>query len=83
MVMAEFLLSSLIDKNRIVEITGFEGSAEMVERLQELGLRIGLEVHYFGQSPFSGPLLYRLDSTVMALRQEEAQCILIRNKIKN
>ena len=58
-------------------LQSLEGSPIIVERLKEMGLYPGLEIVYLGRAPFRGPHLIRLGSVVLALRQEEAQCILL------
>ncbi len=58
-------------------ITGFAGEVSIVERLQEMGMHHGMIVQCLGRTPFKGPLLYRMGATVVALRNGEAQCILI------
>lgn len=72
--------------NSVADLTGvgelrtlqsLEGSPIIVERLKEMGLYPGLEIIYLGRAPFKGPHLIRLGSVVLALRQEEAQCILL------
>lgn len=58
-------------------IVGFQGSQEVTERLQELGLRQGSTIEILGRAPFAGPGLYRIGSVVVALRAEEAECVSI------
>ncbi len=58
-------------------ILGFSGPRLVTDRLQEFGMHSGLMIRYVGRAPFQGPLLYRMGATVVALREEEAQCILI------
>ena len=58
-------------------IEGFTGDPVVIERLKEMGLHQGLEVHSVEQAPFGGPMLFRFGNTVLALRQEEAACTLI------
>lgn len=66
-----------LKKDQNFEVTGFCGDSILVERLKELGLFTGLQINFFGKSPFNGPLLFRLGSTVLALRKEEAACLLL------
>ena len=68
------LLNQMTIKNNRAEIVSFSGPNDLVERLQEFGLRIGLEVTYVGRAPFAGPFLFRVGGMVLALRQEEAAC---------
>lgn len=61
------------EKNYLIE--GFGGDTELIERLQELGFREGQFIELCGQAPFLGPLLFRIGSTTIALREDEAQCL--------
>lgn len=54
-----------------------QGPENLVERLRELGLHSGIEVEYAGRAPFSGPQLLRIGPTLIALRTEEAACVLL------
>lgn len=58
-------------------VQGFCGDPQIIERLREMGLHQGLEICSVGRAPFGGPLLFRFGNTVLALRTEEAQCMLI------
>lgn len=60
-----------------IQIRSFQGEASMVERLKEMGFHEGLEIQVAGYAPFGGPLLFRFGNTVLALRREEASCLLI------
>lgn len=66
--------SKLID----FEVTGHTGDAVVVERLKELGLCQGAKISFNGRAPFSGPLLFRLGAMVLALREEEALCLILK-----
>lgn len=72
---------SLFDKELKVGskvlIESFSGSQVIIERLHELGLRVGTELTILGAAPFAGPLLVQYKSTLLALRQEEAQCTIV------
>lgn len=63
-----------LDRSQTVVIKEFVGPAEIVERLKEMGLHLGIRVLYQGRAPFRGPHLIRFGSTVVALRDEEAAC---------
>lgn len=65
---AQFKVGSL------VEVETLAGVELIVERLHELGIRIGTQLEVVGYAPFQGPLLLRFKSTLIALRKEEAQC---------
>lgn len=60
-----------------LKIYDLQGIPALVERLRELGLHPGLRVEYAGQAPFKGPRMIRIGSAVIALRGEEAACVLL------
>ncbi len=62
-------------KHSWVQITQFQGSDEIIERLKEMGFMLNQKVQWLGQAPFNGPRMYRVGNIVMALRHEEAKCI--------
>lgn len=64
--------------SKTIQILGFQGDPETIHRLQEMGLRNGQEISIEGQSPFGGPVLVKTSSTVLALREEEYQCLIIK-----
>lgn len=65
-------------QNKTFEISQINGPELIVERLSELGFYVGKQVQLIGQSPFSGPLVIRSGSQVVALRIEEAKCIQVK-----
>ena len=71
-------LAKLDRSPQTVTITEFVGPADIIERLKEMGLHLGVSVLYQGRAPFRGPHLIRFGSTVVALRDEEAACGIIR-----
>lgn len=50
----------------------------LTRRLREMGFRTGAEVRVLGRAPFKGPLVVQLDDGVMALRRNEAECLMIK-----
>jgi len=58
-----------------VQILEVKGPAELCERLLELGLTAGSEVQVLSRIPFNGPLLVKIKGGVVALRNQEAQCV--------
>ena len=62
---------------REVTVTDFEGPKLMIERLHEMGFHKGSRLKILGVAPFKGPLLIEINTTVLALRDEESQCLLI------
>ena len=71
--MSHMKLSQLIQNSK-VKIQGFVGDPVIVERLKEMGFYPGLEIELVGRAPFGGPLIFRFGNTVLALRNEEAEC---------
>jgi len=70
-------LSSVSRLDQKVMIKDFQGPAQLTERLQELGFCKDEEVVYLGRAPLRGPMIFRIGTTVIALREEEAQCLLV------
>ncbi len=60
-----------------VKVTEFHGPSLVIERLHELGFHKGCTIKILGVAPFQGPLLIEINTTVLALRDEESQCLLI------
>lgn len=54
------------------------GDPTLTRRLREMGFHSGCEVRILGRAPFKGPFVVQLHDSVLALRQTEAQCLLIR-----
>ncbi len=62
---------------REVTVTDFDGPDLVIERLHEMGFHKGCVLKILGVAPFQGPLLIEINTTVLALRDEESQCLLI------
>lgn len=60
---------------RIADVTGDDG---LTRRLREMGFHSGCEVRILGRAPFNGPFVVQLHDSVLALRTDEAECLLIR-----
>lgn len=60
-----------------LRIQDLRGPSALVERLRELGLHPGIVLEYAGQAPFQGPRMIRVGSALIALRSEEAACVLL------
>lgn len=59
-----------------LEISDFQGSDDLlIERMHEMGLRIGVRLKFIRRAPFSGPFLFQLSTTLLALREEELACL--------
>ncbi len=50
---------------------------ELVKRLADLGLRPGVDLQVLFRIPFGGPLVVRLGAMSLALRLEEAECLMV------
>lgn len=57
------------------ELYQLDGDTDIVNRLMDMGLRPGLQIEYITRMLGSGPIVIRLDTTFLALREEEAQCL--------
>jgi ferrous iron transport protein A len=71
-------LTQMGEHNQLAEIVGFLDDSMVVARLQELGLHHGLQLTWVGRAPFKGPMLFQFGGTVLALREEEAACVLVK-----
>lgn len=63
-----------------LEIVRLEGPAIVLERLQELGFHPGLEIEVVGRLPFGGPWLIHAQATSYALRDEEANHLMVKGR---
>ncbi len=64
-----------ISLDTFYEIVGFSGDALLLERLSEMGFRKEKKIRFIQKLPFRGPLVVELDQTHISLREEEAQCL--------
>jgi len=60
---------------RIADVIGEDG---LTRRLREMGFHSGCEVRILGRAPFNGAFIVQLHDSVLALRNAEAECLLIR-----
>lgn len=76
------LHSTALDLNleEVGILQGFQGDPLLIERLIDMGFHENVEIEILGRMPFAGPIFLRCDNTFLALRKEEAQCILIQKK---
>jgi Fe2+ transport system protein FeoA len=74
-------LSDLRNQNfpQTVEVISINGPETLVERLHEIGFYKGCKLIVLGKAPLRGPLLVELNTTVLALRDEESACLLIQS----
>ena len=63
-----------------LEIVEFTGESTVVERLVELGLCKGRSIVLEHKAPFSGPLIVKCGDSILALREEEARCLIVQRK---
>lgn len=65
-------------RHQPLHIQNVVGNSGLTRRLREMGFHSGCEVRLIGQAPFNGPLIVQLHDSVIALRQAEAECLLIK-----
>jgi ferrous iron transport protein A len=66
---------SIFKPGQLFEISEFQGDSVILERMHELGLRIGVQLKFIRRAPFSGPFLFQVSTTLLALREEELECL--------
>jgi Fe2+ transport system protein FeoA len=54
-----------------------QGDSSLCSRLLEMGFTPGQAVALVASSPFRDPIAFSLRGTVIALRRQEARCILV------
>ena len=59
------------------EVKSLEGDALFLSRLRELGFIRGERIELVGRAPFGDPFLVQAGNATVALRREEAACILV------
>lgn len=64
--------------NEMLTIADVLGEPSLSRRLREMGFHSGCQVRILGRAPFNGPLIIQLHDSVLALRQSEAECLLIK-----
>lgn len=57
------------------KILQIEGEPHFQTRLSELGFHAGKDILLVHKIPFGGPYIIQIDDSLIALREEEAQCI--------
>jgi ferrous iron transport protein A len=60
---------------RTVALSRLDGDQGITERLMDMGLHPGVELELIGRMPMGGPLIVRVETTFLALREEEAMCL--------
>ena len=58
-------------------IKKLQGDPLLVARLRELGFIRGESVRVVGRAPFGEPILVEIHGATIALRKEEAACVLL------
>ncbi len=72
-------LKNSLKPGHIFEISDYIGDELISERMQEMGLRIGVQMKFIRQAPFGGPLLFQISTMLLALREEELACLKIKS----
>ena len=64
------------DMREILRVYETEEATHIIlERLRELGVRLGTKLKFLQQAPFRGPFLFQNSTTLLALRKEELACL--------
>lgn len=58
-------------------IQSVNADGPLAERMLEMGFCVGLTISVHGRLPFSGPWLVEIGTTVLALRNEEADALVV------
>lgn len=58
-----------------VKLAALEGDQDLVNRLLDMGLHPGSQIEYVNRMIGQGPYVLRFDSTLIALREDEAHCL--------
>lgn len=63
--------------NLLGSVIGMKGDSDIISRLFDLGIYKGVSIEVLGKAPFGGPYLVKAGMTLLALRESEAQCLII------
>ncbi|HVK61769.1 MAG TPA: FeoA domain-containing protein [Bdellovibrionales bacterium] len=66
-----------IEDKQPFSISELAGDAVLVSRLREIGFNRGELVQVTGRAPFGEPLLVEIRGATVALRKEEARCVIL------
>ena len=62
---------------KLYVVKNTQGAELILERLREFGLVPMQPVQVLRRLPFSGPIIVQIGATLVALRQNEADCIVV------
>lgn len=62
----------------VLQVRSMAGLEAIFGRFQDLGLAPGEKIEYFGHAPLGEPIFICVRETVIALRLEEAELIMVR-----
>lgn len=62
---------------KVATLSELTGDTAICDRLIDMGLHPGVEVELIGRMPFGGPYIIRVEATFIALREEEALCLIV------
>lgn len=77
MVIEEIFTVINMKKGQRAKLIGLQGSSELIKRLLDMGFHLNIEIEFIGRMPFSGPRVIRWGETLLALREEEAKCLIL------
>lgn len=64
-----------LSAGRSVILHHIDGDAQIAGRLLDLGIHPGVELELISRMPLGGPFVVRVESSFLALREEEALCL--------
>ena len=75
--MADIMKLADLERGQSATVRALEFTDEMRRRLQDIGMVEGTPVECVGKSPFGDPGAYMVRRSVMALRREDSEKILV------
>lgn len=66
-----------LQEGQSAQVASLLNTGSIKRRLQDLGLVEGTQVRCIQKSPYGDPVAYSIRGAVIALRAEDAQCILV------
>lgn len=66
-----------LEEGEVARVALLLNTGSIKRRLQDLGLVEGTQVQCIQKSPFGDPVAYGIRGAVIALRTEDARCILV------
>ncbi len=67
-----------LSAGRSVVVHHVDGDSLIADRLLDMGIHPGVELELISRMPLGGPFVIRIESSFLALREEEAQCLKVK-----